>query len=130
MNWKHRKSELRSGTRNVFPRTVISTKRSYGRKTSDESIAFAAASLCVCSMALTLSQRRTASNYENHESVQVANGHRVCATQPLESKGTRWPRCEPGCGIRLPTMLATIPTTCKCPERCQRESATKKAPPR
>ena len=35
MNWKARRSELRSGTRNVFPRMVISTSFSYGRKTSD-----------------------------------------------------------------------------------------------
>src|SRR3984885_354949 len=35
MNWKARSSEFRSGTRNVFPRMVISTSFSYGRKTSD-----------------------------------------------------------------------------------------------
>jgi hypothetical protein len=35
MNWKARRSELRSGTKNVFPKMVISTSFSYGRKTSD-----------------------------------------------------------------------------------------------
>jgi hypothetical protein len=35
MNWKQRKSELRSGTWNFFPRMVISTNFSYGRNGSD-----------------------------------------------------------------------------------------------
>src|ERR1700691_5362980 len=34
MNWKARRSEFFSGTRNVLPRMVISTSFSYGRKIS------------------------------------------------------------------------------------------------
>src|SRR5271156_4612464 len=34
INWKARNSEFLSGTRNVFPRMVISTSFSYGRKIS------------------------------------------------------------------------------------------------
>src|SRR5271163_1725467 len=34
MNWNARSSEFLSGTRNVFPRVVISTSFSYGRKIS------------------------------------------------------------------------------------------------
>jgi hypothetical protein len=35
MNWKQRRTEFFSGTRNVRPRILISTSRSNGRKTSD-----------------------------------------------------------------------------------------------
>src|SRR5579864_3697219 len=149
MNWKHRKSELRSGTRNVFPRTVISTRRSYGRKTSEESIAFAATSLCVCSMALTLSQGRTASNCENHESVQVANGQgrgekcldgasfRLQGLKPLSTDGTyggdesppsqdsttKAHRLKPACGpsfVRTSRQTATQTAKAKAPRsKCE-----------
>src|ERR1700730_4598333 len=85
MNWKARRSEFLSGTRNVLPRMVISTSFSYGRKISSISGVLASA-IGVVSPLLKLKHHEAEGNGNTAATCSMLQWGRYC-------EGSIFPRC-------------------------------------